>query len=257
MRFEDITDLWRLWPLTRNAVQIVRFRRRQRSGDELSVALRDGRRLFLRGGTQDLSIFRRVFVHDEYRVAAFATGLSCVLDLGAHVGIFAALVAPLAERVIAYEPVPENFCRLERNVASSRNVEAIRAGVDARDGVLTLFGPRTPRGSARFSKHEVARGAPRIEVPCVSLDTLFARHDVDRCDLLKLDVEGAEHDILEQASAGTLARIRRIHGEYHPFGRESGGDRLEALLTGHDFLVERVPKRKRAGQGLFFARRPD
>ena len=46
-----------------------------------------------------------------------------------------------------------------------------------------------------------------VEVQCRSLDDIFARNDVTRCDLLKLDCEGSEYDILGKCRRETLAKI--------------------------------------------------
>jgi hypothetical protein len=63
---------------------------------------------------------------------------------------------------------------------------------------------------------------------------------VARCDLLKLDCEGAEHEILRSASADTLRRIRRVAAEYHegPQFAHSGRELLE-LLESASFRIDR------------------
>src|SRR5262245_14629723 len=97
----------------------MRFRKRQREGLELEVRMRQGGPLRLRGGRADFHMFHRIFLRDEYRLRALlAAPLECVVDLGANVGLFSARVAPLARRVIAYEPFPESFARLRANLAA-------------------------------------------------------------------------------------------------------------------------------------------
>jgi hypothetical protein len=71
------------------------------------------------------------------------------------------------------------------------------------------------------------------EVRAVTLDALLA--DEPRIDVLKLDIEGAEVEILRSASAATFARVDSIRLEYH-----DGQSRdLAQLLMGLGFVVER------------------
>ena len=59
-------------------------------------------------------------------------------------------------------------------------------------------------------------GSRRIEVPALSVSGLWRSRGLDRCDLLKLDCEGAEGLILRGlAEAGLLPRVRDITGEWH------------------------------------------
>ena len=94
------------------------------------------------------------------------------------------------------------------------------------------------------------------EVPARTLDDLFERHEIDACDLMKIDVEGAEYDILHAASDDTLARIRRIHGEYHnvnPENPETRIDHFASFLRSKQFDLDVLPHQRRDNHGLFFA----
>jgi hypothetical protein len=54
-------------------------------------------------------------------------------------------------------------------------------------------------------------------VPGTTIEDLLARHRVDRAALVKLDVEGAELEILEALEPDTLARIDQLTVEFHDF----------------------------------------
>jgi FkbM family methyltransferase len=261
VRPEDFRDWRALRRITGNPWATVRFRKRQRPGDVFEVRMRDGGPLWLRGGRADFHMFHRIFLRDEYRLRELlGERLGCVVDLGANVGLFAARVAPLAERVIAYEPFPENFARLEANVAGRRNVEPVCAAVGDKSGAVRLYQPRKASRSGTHSIFSEACGEMserHVDVPCLTLDELFARHRVESCDLLKLDVEGAEYAILYGASRSTLARIRRIHGEYHDVARDDPRTRADAFadfLRGAGFDVELVPHRRKPNHGNLFAK---
>ena len=94
------------------------------------------------------------------------------------------------------------------------------------------------------------------DVPAITLDQLFSRHSIARCDLLKIDVEGAEYEILLTTTDETFSKICRIYGEYHEFHPNKSlmdGGTLSSFLRSKGYEVQLVPKRKRIDHGLFFA----
>ena len=54
-----------------------------------------------------------------------------------------------------------------------------------------------------------------VRIECITLADAFARWDIERCDFLKLDCEGAEYEILLRAPSDVYARIHRVALEYH------------------------------------------
>jgi FkbM family methyltransferase len=257
MRPKSVLEYVKLARLVRNHREIARFARRSARGRDAAIDLRDGRRLQLRGGSHDYLVFREVYVRDVYRLDRERRRWECVVDLGANVGFFAARVANRADRVICYEPMPANFAQLKRNVAGFDNVIAVPEAVDSYSGTLRLHHPLNREGTGQFSKHAAPGGGGSTDVNCLALDDVFAHHGIEKCDLLKIDVEGAEYDILYAADARTLARIGSIRGEYHAMQDRPrhDGDALAQYLKEAGFAVKLLPQRKAAGYGLFFAER--
>ncbi|HEV2804404.1 MAG TPA: FkbM family methyltransferase [Chthoniobacterales bacterium] len=151
-------------------------------------------------------------------------GETC-LDVGANLGYMTSLLSARVGslgRVHAFEPHPTVFARLKRNLANFANKGAVTIydnAVGAGDGAADLF------ESAEFEENEgtsslvAANAGASSHLPkhCVALrrlDSLFAEDTA--IGLLKIDVEGAELDVLNGAS-GMLARhrIRDIVWEDH------------------------------------------
>lgn len=137
-----------------------------------------------------------------------------VVDAGANIGLFALHAArhfPDAS-LVCYEPDPENFALLERNLASNAiDADLHRAGVWSRPGTLYYHARHSHTGF-------VDEHPPGLAIPCET--PLIG----PRC-WLKLDVEGAEHELLP----ALLARGDRpawISMEIHEHAA-----RGEALLT--------------------------
>ena len=269
MRLRDATDYLRLRKVATRPGRVVRFRKTHRDGQELTVTFRPGHPLAghavtLQGGRSDVNTFRTIWLDDEYRLARLpAGGVGTVLDVGANVGLFAVRAAALARRVVCYEPVPANFARLSANTAALVHVEAVNEAVGGAAGTLPVFAPPKARSNGQFSLYAGVAGGESggvTEVAAVPVTTLAAvldRHAVDRCDLLKIDAEGAEYDLLYNAPAGVLARVGRVHLEYHAVPGDPRADArtLAGFLTDRGFAVEVCPKPHGPNYGLLFARR--
>ena len=122
-----------------------------------------------------------------------------IVDVGAAVGeltlSFSKQVGPKGA-VIAIEPSPRNRMYLHLNLALNRisNVEVIAAAAGASEG-WTGFNLTESSDSHSFYDHPLITTRRRIVVRCIALDSLH-----EKCDLVKVDVEGAELDVLQGAT---------------------------------------------------------
>lgn len=177
---------------------------------------------------------------DELRLAlAHVPANGVFLDVGAYFGWYALNVArerPRA-RVIAFEPVPSSQALLEENRARNRlpNVRLARAAVGAEAGEAEMELPPTANGgSARLAAGDGA--AERRRVPVTTLDATVEAQGLVRVDLVKIDVEGAEVEVLRGA-AETLRRHRpRLLVELNPTALRARGAEPAELLARLDEL---------------------
>lgn len=141
-----------------------------------------------------------------------------VVDVGANIGMFSIWQARRGARVIAYEPHPRAFANLltnlEANGVGSR-VTCVNAAVSRSrgDGWLSTAAGST---SAHLTGERSGDG---FVVPMMTLDESLATHDLASVDLLKIDVEGAELDVIAGARA-TLERTRAVIIEVHELQAE-------------------------------------
>lgn len=192
--------------------------------------------------------------NNDYRLPDALEGQT-VLDLGAHVGMFAhACVQRGASRVVCVEPWAPTFRHLAANAAHIRGVEPIAVAVGWTQG----FQRMTTAGDSGIGMFSDAGAV----VPTVPLDALL--REVGRVDLLKLDIEGAEWPVLFHSHA--WREIPTIIGEYHmaeidwwsakfPASVAYTLDNLRALLAGNGYTVEIQPNPADERIGLFWARR--
>jgi FkbM family methyltransferase len=139
-----------------------------------------------------------------------------VLDCGANVGLASIWIKreyPQA-RVTAFEADPAIFAVLQRNLQRNNfgDVEAVHAAVWRDTEPITFRCEGTDSGAV----DQVAAATPGTvcRVPAMRLrDYLTSGSDVD---LLKLDIEGAEGEVLADA-ADALDRVHAIQVEVHDF----------------------------------------
>jgi FkbM family methyltransferase len=130
-----------------------------------------------------------------------------VIDVGANIGTHALPLAKIVGEegaIYAFEPQQEIFEILVSNLNANNvgNVKAHRAAVGATDGTCRI--PQIDYSSANnFGLVSVGKGD--LEVPEIAIDSL----ELQRIDLIKVDVEGAEADVLRGATS-TLMKLRPI-----------------------------------------------
>ncbi|MEM3622763.1 MAG: FkbM family methyltransferase [Candidatus Bathyarchaeia archaeon] len=125
-------------------------------------------------------------------------GGNVFLDVGAHIGKYtipAAKIVGVNGFVVAVEPNPENCKILLKNVQLNklRNVEVVNIAAWNRKEILKLF------IAEDSGQHSIKRnfGFGFVTVPALPLDHLLNELDLDRIDYIKIDVEGAEFEVLE------------------------------------------------------------
>ena len=132
-----------------------------------------------------------------------ATGEDLVcLDIGAHVGKFGVLAGRLLGgrgTVLAFEPEPNSFAALQRNLGLNRlgNVEAFNLACGDFDGPAFLSRSMTKNIGGHTLR--LIREAEQIPVIVRTLDRFLPEQKVDHVDVMKLDVEGKEADVLRGA----------------------------------------------------------
>jgi FkbM family methyltransferase len=173
-----------------------------------------------------LTTFEQVFVKEEYWPRGGVRRARTLVDLGANFGIVTSyLVSRLPfERVLAVEPNPLCEEVLARNLRCrpglhAERVTALVADQDDRHGRLALGTNFLLSWAAEYAFDD--RPTTRVfeDVPRVRLSTLLRDHGIEAVDLLKMDIEFAEHDVT-RADAEALARCACIVAEVHGKARQ-------------------------------------
>lgn len=140
-----------------------------------------------------------------------------VVDIGANIGGYAVLAAKSGAKVFAYEPVPETYQLLSKNIAinNCHTIKSYNVALGSKKGELILNVDSQAAGLD--SIYQTFLSSEKIKVPSIDLHEIFVQNRLKRIDVLKIDVEGAEYDILLNSSQADLQKIRTIIIEYHDF----------------------------------------
>ncbi len=186
-------------------------------------------------------IFMGCFARDMTRWARTLLPLGgTFLDVGAHAGYFSLIAADRVGhtgRVYAIEPNPRTFSALQTNLTANRveHVLPHNCGLADRAGTILLHAP-----PSRLDYN--ATVLPRadwqsVEVPSRTLDGCVAEWRVDRIDLMKLDVEGAEPLVLAGGSdCLTRGVVRHMMIEINGPRLTEGGSSPASLVSTLDSL---------------------
>jgi natural product biosynthesis luciferase-like monooxygenase protein/amino acid adenylation domain-containing protein/FkbM family methyltransferase len=221
--------------------------------------------------------YREIFASDVYlRHGIELEDGACVFDVGANIGFFSLLVQQRCRNPVIYacEPIPPILEVLQANLELyGVRGEVLGVGLGERpDTSSFVFYPQMPGLSGRHSASEKdkrdmrsildkwlgrqgARGAGRPDAaeieellderfasetytcPVVTLSDLIAEHNIERIDLLKIDVEKSELEVLHGLRAEDWPKVRQMVLEVD--NRENL-DAIVALLVerGYDYAVE-------------------
>jgi len=177
------------------------------------------------------------------------------VDVGAHVGYFSLLASHLvgpAGRVVAIEASPATFARLQHNLAlnpHAANVRAVCAVAADRGGTRAVYrGPAHSTGITSIHPRPLTGNRFEADVAAAPLADLLSPEEIGRARLLKVDVEGAEFEVIEglepmlHALRADCEIVIETAEDWHYQGRPARPDDLAGWFRARGFLAYRLPK---------------
>lgn len=183
-----------------------------------------GTELKVRPNSPDVLVVRSLMLGEfDEAISRVVLRSNLVVDAGGYIGATGMLFAkafPKA-RIVVLEPSTENFALARENTRDFPNVTVLKAALAAEDGVVVL----KDRGTGPWGFTIVNEAADKTamaalgEVEAVSIPTLLKRFGAEGIDLLKLDIEGGEHDLLAARPqwverCGVI--VAELHDRIHP-----------------------------------------
>lgn len=177
----------------------------------------------------DEIVIREIWEENVYEVADWRYNLGgVVIDIGANIGSFSIYSAYKGAEVYAVEPEPHNLEALKNNIALNNMQDKIH---------VLPYGISDHKGTGVIS--DDGGGSSIIdtcigsEIELMSFDTMFDLYNLEEVDILKIDVEGAEVEIILGASRDNLQKCKYITMEFDIRTGKQMGDMVKKLSETH------------------------
>jgi FkbM family methyltransferase len=167
-----------------------------------------------------------------------------VVDIGAHIGHYTIIASKRVGangKVVAIEASPSNFKILNRNIRLNQltNIISLNNAVYSKETKLKLYLPGEELGHTTYNTvmSDRAKNEDKfVEVSANTLDYLLQLNEITDVNWVKIDVEGAEFEVLKGASnvlskSKDIALLLEVHGlnNYRP---------VVEFLSSYNFKIE-------------------
>jgi FkbM family methyltransferase len=168
-----------------------------------------------------------------------------VIDIGAHIGYCSLLFAKCVSssgRVFSFEPLPGNFALLQKNIQLNnlRQVATFNQAIFSGNREITLTVPEDQPNPGSGSAY-IHGGAQEFRVEAISVDAFCEKSGI-RPDILKMDVEGAECEVL-MGACGMISQCRpKLLIGFHHFDGNLAAHPVPDLLAGWGYEIQWVER---------------
>jgi len=151
-----------------------------------------------------------------------------VLDIGANIGITTVAIAKRigGGKLYSFEPVPEHFDTLRKNLSSNKleNVRVYGLAVTDQVGKADFY------RKGLFSGIIFEEGAEKFEVSTTTVDRFFGEEKIEKLDFINMDCEGSELLVLRGAKETLRKNKVKIFCEIHHDFLEQLGQSIRELV---------------------------
>lgn len=182
---------------------------RSQECEMVSVVFND-RRFDITLRMQDLSMIYEVWMEQNYKLHSGVNSPQVILDIGAHIGMTSLYYWSMFGDSVHYfclEGSDNNYQLLIKNTQHISKISCINAVVTC-DGRDVLFNQSLP---GHLQKIHLEKGITHISK---TIDEIIRPHDISSIDICKVDIEGAEKEII-QSHPHTLQMVKQLYIELH------------------------------------------
>lgn len=204
--------------------------------------------IFLRNHTSDFPTFCQIFLENSYE-GIKSNNPKFIIDGGANIGLFAIQMKNKYPQstIICIEPDLTNFLALKKNIQHYDNIFAENTGIWNKDTKLKVY-DKYNCGEWGFVVEEDNEAG---EIDAVSIDSIMKKYDIDKIDILKLDIETSEKQLFTENYENWLPKTNLIAIELHDY-LEPGCSKpffeainktftkYKLILSGENLIIEKL-----------------
>lgn len=173
-------------------------------------------------GDGDVDLWKFLYYDCVYPMRALLKNYSefkpsVVIDIGSCIGMLAIFAAKQgAETVVAVEPAPDNFVNILENISlnNTSKIRSLLCAITNKDDdkrMIYRAGGNVGQTSLEFNS---AVSYDAMRVVTVSFNSLM--NDYQEVDYLKIDVEGAEYEFIDDTAIESLKKVKFLDIDTHP-----------------------------------------
>ena len=172
-------------------------------------------------------LYRDIFIYEEYKPISKISDEPFIIDCGCNVGMATLYFKSIYpnSKILAFEPSHSNFVFANTNITMNKleNVKLEKKALSNKKGKTNLYLPGAGSSSTIIERSN--------QVETVET-TLLSEYINKTVDLIKIDVEGAETEILEDLSSNDkLKLVKEIIMEFHHTPNNNSKNNLAKMLN--------------------------
>jgi FkbM family methyltransferase len=172
----------------------------------------------LRIPSSDVAIYEQVFIKQGYDFLV-ETQPKIIVDAGANIGLASIYFANKypGAKIIAIEPEQSNFELLKDNIAPYPNIIPIQAALWHKNEEINLIDPGLGKWGFMTEMKDSSENLPGDichTVAAITLDKIMKDYNLEKIDILKIDIEGAEREVFSDTSSW-IEKVDSIIIELH------------------------------------------
>lgn len=183
--------------------------------DSVILETKNDLKMQIRTNSTDLMQLGTVWFTDDYRMPGFEIkDDDVVIDIGAHVGLFSLFASEYCKKgkIYSFEPIKENYDVLVNNIDLNeiKNIIPLNLAVSKKNELVKIYLDSDESAHSIFSQ-----GDRYVEVNSTTLEKIFVKYEIEKCNIIKMDCEGAEYEIIDSIPDKYFSKINKMIIEYH------------------------------------------
>jgi FkbM family methyltransferase len=183
----------------------------------------NNKKVYYRASTSDMTLIYEILLKSKYKSEYYLPeklNPKVIFDIGGNIGITSVYLAKLFPNSLIYtfEPMPENFEILQKNISQYKNIIAFNFGLGSNNGSFKVYLSSDPENYGGISFYPDPHGNQEdsyLSCEVKNINEIINDLEIETIDLIKIDTEGAEYDILSTLKEDILRKTSWITGELH------------------------------------------
>lgn len=189
--------------------------------------------IYIRSRSSDVYSFEDIFAHQAYKMD-ISFQPKVILDCGANVGHAAVYFANQFPEafILAIEPDEQNVSIIEKNIVTYQNVKCLQSAIWNKPSFLKIENESASSWAFRVS--ETTQDEPKA-FQATSIQSLCSTYNIDKIDILKMDIEGSEAFVFDDKSSEWLAKTSFLIIELHDRFQENCTKNVYAAIDKFEY----------------------